>query len=472
MPNNSDAYSDRLLQAVLRQDFKSFINKVFNTINPGTEYQSNWHIELISDYLANVQNGKIKRLIINIPPRSLKSICVGVAWPAWLLGIDPTTRIMSASYSQVLSTKHSLDCRFILTADWYKQLFPQTILSKKHNQKSKFLTSLNGFRFATSVGGSATGEGGDILIIDDPHNPSQINSPQMRRRVIEWFEQTFVTRLNNKNKGAIVLVMQRLHVEDLSGYLLASSNAWEHLKIPALAQQNYNFFGNNKEYKYIAGEVLHAFRDHPEHLTNLEQEIGTRNFAAQYLQEPLADNCSLLNIKDISFYEIVPEKFDYFIQSWDTAIKISENADYSVCTCWGIIDKKYYLISMFRQKLTYPELKVKIEQWARKYIPRFILIEDKASGQQIIQDLRLDGVSNIVAIKPKLDKITRFASITPLFQASRALLPKQSIFNMLVLKELLNFPHTKHDDIVDSISQFLNFIKELSAKPLARIRGL
>lgn len=218
------AYQDKLLPLVLTHDLNSFIHKAFNTINPGTSYQPNWHIELIAEYLQAVQSGRITRLIINIPPRSLKSICVTVAWPAWILGRDPTKRIMSASYSQLLSTKHSLDCRFILESDWYKKLFPATILSTKHNQKSRFLTKQNGFRLATSVGGSATGEGGDVLIIDDPHNPTYINSPKMRKRVIEWFEQTFVTRLNNTAKGAIILVMQRLHEEDLAGHLLNNSN--------------------------------------------------------------------------------------------------------------------------------------------------------------------------------------------------------------------------------------------------------
>lgn len=464
-------YPQKLLHAVLRKDFNSFINKVFHTINPSVEYQSNWHIRLIAEHLQAVQNGEIKRLIINIPPRSLKSVCIGVAWPAWILGLDPTKRIMSASYSQVLSIKHSLDCRFILNSNWYQQIFPKTILSKKHNQKSKFLTSENGFRFATSVGGSATGEGGDILIIDDPHNPSQIHSLKMRTRVIEWFEQTFVTRLNNKNAGVIVLVMQRLHEEDLSGYLLATSNSWLHLKIPVIAKINQVFLINNYEYQYIKGDILHSSRDSSEQLVKLEREIGIHNFAAQYLQEPISSNCAMLAKEDISYYETLPEQFNYLIQSWDTAIKVSENADYSVCTCWGVLDKKYYLISLFRQKLTYPELKNKVDKLAKRYNPKSILIEDKASGQQLIQDLRLDGFANIIAIKPKLDKITRFASIVSLFQAGSVQLPKQAAFNSVLLHELLSFPNCKNDDIIDSISQFLNFIKDHKGKKPARIRG-
>lgn len=466
-------YSKELLNSILRQDFPSFIIKAFNTINPGAEYYPSKHINIISDYLAAVQNGDISRLIINIPPRSLKSICVSVAWTAFLLGLDPTKRIMVASYSQILSIKHSLDCRFILISDWYKELFPSTILSKIHNQKSKFLTTANGFRFATSVGGSATGEGGDILIIDDPHNPTQIHSYKMRQKVIDWFEQTFVSRLNNRNKGAIILVMQRLHSDDLAGYLRKDSN-WHHLKIPAISSDDYFFNlktnSYTKKYQYVRGETLESYKEPIDCLTKLEQEIGSYNYHAQYLQEPIPQGCSLLNIEDISFYENLPDRFDYFVQSWDTAIKISENSDYSVCSIWGILDQKYYLVSLVRKKINYPELKNLTEKLANEYKPRFILIEDKASGQQLIQDLGfLEDNIRVIGIKPRLDKVTRFASVVPLFQSGSVLIPKQS---SVILKELLNFPHIKNDDIVDSVSQFLNFMKDKSFKYPARIRTI
>lgn len=410
---------------------------------------------------------------------------------------------MAASYSQILSIKHSLDCRLVLESDWYKQIFPQTILSKKHNQKSKFLTTMSGFRFATSVGGSATGEGGDFLIVDDPHNPLQISSSKMRLRVIEWFNQTFLTRLNNQNKGSVVLVMQRLNAEDLSGHLLSNNSDWQHLKIPVRADKTYIFANNHsyklehnqgnsektasreeqcrgisREYDFLAGEVLHNHRNHSDYLLKLEQEIGNAAFAAQYMQEPVESGYSLLKIDDINFYDVVRENFDYFIQSWDTAIKISEDADYSVCTCWGIVDNsalggysQYYLVSMIRHKFSYPGLKIELQKQATKYHPRFILIEDKASGQQLIQDLKLEGFSNIVAIKPKLDKITRFAASVPLFQSGQVLIPKRSSFKLILIREITSFPNSKNDDIVDSISQFLNFVKGLTAKVTARIRG-
>ncbi len=463
-------YDDSLLQAVLREDFTSFIRKVFHSVNPGTCYEHNWHIDLMADYLEAARNGEIKRLIINIPPRSLKSICVSVAWPAWLLGHNPTLRIMAASYSSILSIKHSLDCRQVLLSNWYKRLFPRTILSNKHNQKSKFLTSANGFRFATSVGGSATGEGGDFLIIDDPHNPLQINSTKLRRRTIDWFEQTFLTRLNDKNSGCIVLVMQRLHQDDLAGHLL-SNNDWHHLKIPIEASSDLNFQINNKNYLFSNGQNLHPSRDKTETLRKLEYEVGTFNYAAQYLQEPLQNNYNLLNLENISFYHQLPDYFEYYVQSWDTAIKTSATADYSVNTIWGIKEKKYYLVDMKRQKLTYPELKSAAISLANRYKPKFILIEDKASGQQLLQDLKFESFNNTLGFKPKLDKITRFAACVQMFQSGQALIPQKSSFNNILIKELTNFPNSKHDDIIDSVSQFLNYIKQpnINTKPRIRI---
>nr|WP_256621247.1 phage terminase large subunit [Rickettsia sp. TH2014] len=276
--------------------------------------------------------------------------------------------------------------------------------------------------------------------------------------------------MNNRNKGAIVLVMQRLHSDDLSGYLLSNSSSWHHLKIPAISIQDYSFKLMNKEYQYFSGEVLDNYKESPDCLAKLEQEIGSYNYNAQYLQEPISTGSSLLNMEDMSFYENLSEKFDYFIHSWDTAIKISEDSDYSVCTIWGILDQRYYLVSLGRKKINYPELKNITEKLAREYQPRFILIEDKASGQQLIQDIGFLGDNiRVIEIKPRFDKITRFASVVPLFQSASVLIPKQP---SIILKELLNFPHIKNDDIVNSVSQFLNFMKDKSFKYPARIRSL
>jgi hypothetical protein len=204
----------------IKQNFGVFLKASFKQLNPGEELLYNWHIEAIVEALKAVEGGSIKRLIINIPPRYLKSICISAAWTSWLLGKNPSTKIICSSYSQHLSYKHSLDSKSIMSAEWYTQAFPELSFSKSQNDKRKCLTSENGFRLATSVGGSVIGEGADILIIDDPHNPIHVNSVKARRKTIDWFEQSFVSRLNNKKKGAIVIAMQRLHQHDLVGYLL------------------------------------------------------------------------------------------------------------------------------------------------------------------------------------------------------------------------------------------------------------
>lgn len=197
--------------AMLRTDLPSFIGKVLQTVDPGAPYLPNWHIDLIAEYLEAAGRGSISRLIINMPPRALKSVCVSVAWPAWLLGHDPRSRIIAASYAATLAVKHSLDCRLVMESEWYRALFPGTQLAHDQNEKHKFMTTQRGFRFATSVGGSVTGEGGNFLIMDDPLSPMQALGEHGRAHVAAWFDHTFATRLNDKKKGVIVLVMQRLH---------------------------------------------------------------------------------------------------------------------------------------------------------------------------------------------------------------------------------------------------------------------
>ena len=255
-----------------------------------------------------------------MPPRNLKSICINVAWPAWLLGHNPSTKIMTACYSQALSNKHSQDCRLIINSSWYQQIFPSTKIARGENQKSKFVTTERGFRFATSTSGTATGEGGDFLIIDDPQNPNKINSKKYRDYTIEWFEQTFASRLNDKKNGVIVLVMQRLHPEDLCGYLLEhKTNQWELIKIPAIYEQKISF---NIPYKIIKqpGSVLHPQREDLSTLNKLKFELGEYNFAAQYQQKPVPIKGSMIQKSWLKYYLSQESiEFSQIIQSWDTA---------------------------------------------------------------------------------------------------------------------------------------------------------
>lgn len=493
-----------VLNSISRQNFISFIERSFKTVSPGSEYIPNWHIDLIADRLQAVENGEIKRLIINIPPRYLKSICVNIAWPAWLLGHNPTKRIISASYSQAIATRHSLDTRLILESDWYKKLFPQTKITNDQNEKDKFITTRRGFRLAVGVGGSLTGEGGDILIIDDPHNPVNIMSKLARDTVTSWYEQVFASRLDSKKKGAIVLIMQRLHEEDLTGYLLKrAGNIWHHLKIPAIAEKNitYHYFSNPKRnYTYPERTPLHPSRESVENLKLIKEELGSHTFGSQYQQNPLPADSGMIKLEWLKRYDLCSvinsnnnpfnlglgqafqgeleesilntrpknesevkrsnnSKLKAFYQSWDSAIKSANHNDYSVCTTWAEDENSYYLIDVLRVKMEYPELKRTIINSYKKYKPTAVLMEDKASGQILTQELKKETKIPIIPINPTIDKISRFAAVTTFFEAGKVKLPESAEWLLDYETELLSFPKSANDDQVDSTSQFLNWVK-------------
>lgn len=449
-------------------DFGNFIGQVFECTDPGTTFLHNWHIDLIASHLKQVTEGKIKRLIINMPPRSLKSVCVSVAWPAWLLGQNPALRIMAASYSNMLSIKHSLDTRLVLESDWYKKLFPDTIICDDQNEKSKFLTTKRGFRFATSVGGSATGEGADILIVDDPHNPLQAASQVQRQHAINWFDQTFSTRLNNKKQGAIIVVMQRLHVNDLSGHLL-QKGGWQHLCLPSRFDKNVTYYYEHKNITITAGSYLHDAREGATEIATAKRELGSYGFSAQYQQQPVLLKGGMVEWDWIMRYDVEVGR-DKVTQSWDTAIKSGQGNDYSVCTTWLEKENGYYLLDVVAMKVEYPELKKKCILLASIWQPNAILIEDKASGQSLLQDLRKSTKLPVIAISPKSDKLTRFARVTTLFEAGKIYLPHKAAWLVDYETQLLGFPNIHHDDMIDSTSQFLNWIRDKGRGP--RIRRL
>ncbi len=293
------------LNHLLRHRYDFFVEKVLATVSPGVEFLANWHISLIGEYLAACAHGDITRLIINMPPRMLKSVTVSVTWPAWLLGHNPTSRIMVASYAQSLSTKHSLDTRLVMQSGWYGQLFPETRISPDQNEKEKFVTTKRGHRIAVSVGGAATGEGGNILIIDDPINPLQAMQAAARTQVNSWFDHTFSSRLNDKKRGAIVLVMQRLHAEDLSGYLMAKGG-WEQLVLPATAPHDACYEKGRVRYHRKAGEALHEAREDAAAIARAARELGSAHFAAQYQQQPVTEENSMLSLSWFKRFDLEP----------------------------------------------------------------------------------------------------------------------------------------------------------------------
>ncbi len=284
--NTFDPLVRAQFDAASRAHFPLFLRRVVASVAPNARYSHNWHIDAISEYLMAAMAGDVRRLIINLPPRMLKSTIASVAWPAWILGHHPQQRILAASYAQSLSIKHSTDCRAVMATGWYQRLFPATKLAADQNEKDKFATSLRGYRRAVSVGGAVIGDGGNILIIDDPLNALNANQHHRREGVNEWFDHSWATRLDDKQRGAMVVVMQRLHVRDLSGYLL-EKGGWEHLCLPAIAPVQMVVARGKFRHVREEGAALHEMREPRELLERLQTDIGSANFNAQYQQAPL-----------------------------------------------------------------------------------------------------------------------------------------------------------------------------------------
>ena len=457
------------LDDATRRHFPLFLRRVVATTSPAARYAHNWHIDAIAEYLQACASGQMRRLIINIPPRMLKSTMVSVAWPAWLLGQDARARLMVASYAQSLSTKHSTDCRHVMQSAWYRRLFPETQLSADQNEKDKFVTTQRGHRLAVSVGGAAIGEGGNILIADDPLNPLQANQRSTRDATNAWFDHSFATRLDDKLRGAIVIVMQRLHAEDLSGYLLRKGG-WEHLCLPAIAPERTRIHCGGFAHERALGEALHAAREPAALLEATKRELGSVNFAAQYQQAPVTEQGSLMRREWFAQFDAAPA--GRVIQSWDTGIKASVSHDASVCATFVQHEGMHYVVDVAQMRLEYPELKRRVTALAAKFSPEVILMEDKASGQSLLQDLKRETQLPLVAQMPHGDKWSRLVRVSPLLEAGKVALPNEAMWLADFITQLLEFPQSTHDDMVDALSQYLNWVRASTHANLPMIRTL
>jgi hypothetical protein len=271
-------------QAILRSDLSCFAERCFAQLNPQTMFLMSWHIEVIAATLTAVRDGKIRRLIINLPPRHLKSSLASIAFPAWCLGHDPSAQILCVSYAQDLADKLARDCRSIMMSPWYRQIFP-TRLAPHRQAVQEFVTTRQGYRLATSTGGVLTGRGADLILIDDPLKPEEALSEARRNATTEWYLNTLYSRLNDKYRGAIVIVMQRLHEDDLVGHVLGQE-PWEVLSFPAIAEENdvheIETIWGPRRFTRRQGEALHPEREPLLVLENIRRTMGEYNFAGQY----------------------------------------------------------------------------------------------------------------------------------------------------------------------------------------------
>ena len=459
MPGFADQQS---LTAVLRTDLTAFVEKVFNTVSPGDSYRHNWHIEAITHELGCCLDGGNSRLLITQPPRSLKSICSSVAFVAWALGQNPKQRFICVSYSDTLARELARQFRMVIDSDWYRAAFPAMRVSK--DTGTECVTTVGGGRNATSIGGSLTGRGADIIIIDDPLKAEDAASEAARAAVIGWYSTTLATRLNDKERGAIIVVMQRLHEEDLAGHLL-TQGGWRHLDLPATAIEDQQIrIGPHPDdvHDRKEGDVLHPEREPRATLDRIKAELGSLAFSAQYQQRPVPVEGNLVKRDWFKVYDDPPAatQRSRIVQSWDIAATVTGRSDWSVCTTWAVHRKTFYLLDIWRGRLEYPHLKRKVVALQQAHGARTVLIEKAGLGLNLVQDLSADspaGFPNPIGIVPQGDKLTRMEAETARIEAGHVVLPRDAPWLDVFLNELLAFPNGRHDDQVDSVSQFLNW---------------
>lgn len=461
----------RVLHAILRTDLLAFAQHAFRTLEPGTAFQPNWHLEHLAHLLQSVAEGRIRRLIVNVPPRSGKSLMTSVAFPAWLLGHDPRRRVICVSYAEDLARKLSLDTRTVMQSPWFEALFPDCRLHRRPRDV-ELVTDQRGSRFAAGVGGAVLGRGADVIIFDDPIKALHAASQAERERVNAFYDSTLQTRLNQKRTGAIVIIMQRLHQDDLVGHVLARDpEGWTVASIPAIAPQDATYVLSavpGHVHHRRAGEVLHPEREPRWVLDDVRRDIGPRPFSAQYQQQPIPPGGALIRSEWLRSYDRLPARFDKVVVSWDTASTLGEASDWSVGTVWGRRGPDYFLINVIRGRFEAPDLRGQIIAADYRYRADATVIEKTSHGIALSQDLRRSGHLRTVLSSPRVGKAMRFEAEAGKFEASCVHLPRDAPWLAEYLGELLGFPNAKHDDQVDSTSQALRYLTVQHKPSVAR----
>lgn len=449
----------KVLAAAQRTHLSFFLIKAFELLHPGQPpLELSWYLDAICHLLEEAKAGNCRRAVITVPPRHLKSVTTSVAFVAWLLGHDPSAKIMVASYSEDLARDHARLCRTLMESRWYQRLFPATRISDRGNRTLELITTRGGVRKAVSVGGSITGFGADYIIVDDCMKADDVRSATQRETVKGWFENTLLTRLNDKSAGRIISIQQRLHEDDLPAYLLEKGYA--HLNLPAIAEKDEDIaIGSGRWHRRRVGDVLNAKREDRALLDRLRRELSPPVFSAQYQQDPVAPEGNLLRLEWFGSYDECPDR-DWFlkvVQSWDTGMTSAPTSDFSACTTWGFRDNKWYLLNVHRERLDYPDLKRAVILLWHKWQADRVLIEDAGSGKSLYQELKVQGpfVPHMCSVRD--DKEERLIGCLGEIESRLFLLPGEAPWLDAFRSELKAFPSGRYDDQVDSMTQFISY---------------
>jgi predicted phage terminase large subunit-like protein len=459
------AMQDELITRKTVQSLRLFVEWAWPALEPKTSFLPNWHIDVVCESLEAVTAGEIRRLVINLPPRYMKSILVSITWPLWEWIRQPAGRWLFVSYSEALANRHALERRRLIRHPAFQRRWGQTVqLTRDQSTKLEIHNTAGGIMRATSIGGSVTGMGGNRIIIDDPHNPTQAESDTQREHALSFFTQTLSTRLDDPQRDAIVLVMQRLHTRDLTALCL--EQGFTHLCLPALASSRTTILFPRSGLAKIrkAGDPLWPER---ENLVQLEQRrvtLGAYGFAGQYQQEPVPHSGGVFQ-RSWWRYAEAPTQFEEILQSWDLTFNAGDGNDYVVGLVAGRVGALVYLLDRFKAKVSFVDTIAAIKQMSAKYPTTCaVLIEDAANGAAVVNVLQRE-IPGILAIRPEGAKEVRALAVAPRVEAGQVVLPTPRGPNGQVIpgrewvEDLVEmcalFPKAPHDDDVDALSQLL-----------------
>jgi len=474
-----------------RRRLHEFVCQAWPVLEPETPFVAGIHVDAICEHLQAITEGRLRNLIINVPPGHAKSLLVAVFWPAWAWIEHTETRWLFSSYSATLAIRDSVKCRRLLESGWYRERWGDRFeLSGDQNQKMRFENTATGYRIATSVGGAATGERADIVVVDDPHSVDQAASDAQRKSAVEWWNGTMSTRINDFALGHKVVIQQRLHEADLTGDLI-QKGGYELLMLAAefeperACSTSIGWADPRQEYS----ELLWPEKVTRMDLEGLKVALGSYRYAGQYQQRPAPAEGGIfkrswwrywrprymelppvpVRLADGTYQDVhsvvLPERFDRMIQSWDLAFKELKTSDYVCGGVWGAIKADRFLLDQKRDRLCMPKTLAAIRETSAKW-PRAhaVLIEDKANGPAVIQALRTE-ISGLIAVNPAGGKIARAQAVSPQCESGNVYLPHPHIAPWVdaFIEECASFPAGRHDDQVDQMTQALNRLSRMAA---------
>jgi len=389
----------------------------------------------------------------------MKSLLVAVFWPCWLWGPQnkPHLQFLYGSYALQLATRDNLKRRRLIQSPWYQARWGDRFqLAGDQSQKQKFENDHNGHMMVTSPDSAATGEGGDLVLCDDPHNVKEARSEAERINAINWWDQTMSTRLNDPKRGVRGIIMQRVHEMDLSGHVLQKGE-YRHLCLPAEFEPKHPFVSPD-DWRTEEGELLWPERIDRKGMDKLKRDLGSMGAAGQLQQRPSPAEGNIFKRVWFRYYDTLPDKFDKVIQSWDMAFKASKDTDYVVGEVWGKIGVDFYLIDVVRKQMDFPTTCGAVLALTAKY-PQATgkLIEEKANGAAVMAQLGKQ-VGGMIPVRPDVSKEARAAGVSPLYEAGNVYVPRYGAFTEEFIEEHINFPNAAHDDQVDAASQAVSYL--------------